>query len=899
MAPTSVLPAVPLAAPLFDAVAAATTTTAKPVVTSAPAAAKPPAPAKGAAAAHTLIDIRGNTANSNTDALLAPSIVSAFTTRNVEYARVPGGPVTDRLRSIPTLVLYDDRGLDLFDQITYLDEYYLTNAEIDVFERWGDEMMAACVEDGGILVELGVGSMRKTKYLLESLVRQNKSVTYYALDLSEKSLVESLAPLAQNFPSIRCVGLLGTYEDSLAYIRDRVPSADPTTGRKLTRTILWLGSSIGNLTRSDAAAFLEKVRREAMRVGDTFLCGIDRRNDPAVVKLAYDDPKGITRDFCLNGLHHVNRILTGCSSGGKATSTIRVFDPDSFEYVSIYNDVLGRHEAYYRSRVAQTVRIPAAPEIGIPTDVAVLLEEGELINVEYSVKYSAAEVKTLVEKAGFYSPGKWTDVTGRYDVHLFQNPPFKFARALEAAAVDDFVAGIPGPEEFEEMWKAWDLITTTMIPPNKYLEQPISLRHPYIFYLGHIPCFMDIQLSRVLEEPLTEPAEFAEIFERGIDPLMEDPSVCHPHSRVPTEWPSVDAVIKYRDASRERMRAVLNRLMTTVKEKRMAVVGRLARVIWMCYEHDAMHMETLLYMLVQSPSVLPPRDIQPPIGLLRPAATTAEDAVAKVEPAAWSVLPSTAVTIGHDDPESQDGVRPPSVAVFTHTYGWDNERPARPARAPAPSALGTRVEMQNRPVTNAEYFAFFSAAPESERPSLRPASWTEDARSVKSAFGPVPLARGAGWPVFVSHVQATAYAAWAARANGSAPTAALRLPTEEELAVARQLASSGSPSSSESGNFGFSSWVPENVDSRESGAWQGDGWEWTSSVFANYEGFEASKLYPGYSADFFDEKHNVVLGGSWATVPRIAQRKTFRNWYQRGYPYVFATFRLVREVSEC
>lgn len=74
-------------------------------------------------------------------------------------------------------------------------------------------------------------------------------------------------------------------------------------------------------------------------------------------------------------------------------------------------------------------------------------------------------------------------------------------------------------------------------------------------------------------------------------------------------------------------------------------------------------------------------------------------------------------------------------------------------------------------------------------------------------------------------------------------------------------------------------------------------WEWTSSPLATYDGFEAMALYPGYTADFFDEKHNVCLGGSWATVPRIAGRKSFVNWYQRNYPFVWNTARLVRDVA--
>jgi len=92
-------------------------------------------------------------------------------------------------------------------------------------------------------------------------------------------------------------------------------------------------------------------------------------------------------------------------------------------------------------------------------------------------------------------------------------------------------------------------------------------------------------------------------------------------------------------------------------------------------------------------------------------------------------------------------------------------------------------------------------------------------------------------------------------------------------------------------NIGFENWSPTDV-SNERVHSLGDVWEWTSTVWDKHEGFEASQIYPGYSADFFDGKHHVVLGGSWATHPRIAERRSFRNWYQAGYPYVFSGFRL-------
>jgi len=102
-------------------------------------------------------------------------------------------------------------------------------------------------------------------------------------------------------------------------------------------------------------------------------------------------------------------------------------------------------------------------------------------------------------------------------------------------------------------------------------------------------------------------------------------------------------------------------------------------------------------------------------------------------------------------------------------------------------------------------------------------------------------------------------------------------------------------------NVGFKHWHPTSVTS-EGSRLRGQGdvggfWEWSSTPLASHEGFKPMDLYPGYTADFFDEKHNICLGGSWATVPRIAGRKSFVNWYQRNYPYVWCTARLVRDAA--
>ncbi|KAJ3300966.1 hypothetical protein HDU93_006996, partial [Gonapodya sp. JEL0774] len=175
------------------------------------------------------------------------------------------------VRSIPTLILYDDAGLAIYDEITELEEYYLVEAETDILKRYSTQLVQEYVRDGDTLVELGCGSMNKTRHLLSALVTEKRRVTYVAVDLEPRSLNQCVREMSTAFPEIDFVGLLGTYDDALEHLKANRSS----TGKTI---LWWFGSSIGNFTREDAAAFLCRWRNEAMAVGDLFAIGIDQRN---------------------------------------------------------------------------------------------------------------------------------------------------------------------------------------------------------------------------------------------------------------------------------------------------------------------------------------------------------------------------------------------------------------------------------------------------------------------------------------------------------------------------------------------------------------------------------------------------------------------------------------------
>jgi ergothioneine biosynthesis protein EgtB len=291
-----------------------------------------------------------------------------------------------------------------------------------------------------------------------------------------------------------------------------------------------------------------------------------------------------------------------------------------------------------------------------------------------------------------------------------------------------------------------------------------------------------------------------------------------------------------------------------------------------------MHQETLLYMWHRLPfdQKRPPEGYQPRVDAPAP-----DDA--------WVDVPGGAATLG-----AMPGTEP---------FTWDNERPGRQVQVPA-------FRIARHDVTNARFMEFVDAGGYRDarwwteadwgwaqtEALAHPLFWERDGEQWwwRGLFGRVPLPDH--WPVYVSQAEASAYARW----RGA------RLPTEAEFVRAAFGAPGGAARrhpwgdeapSPRHGVFDFSSWDPEPAGSHPAGesAWGiadlvGNGWEWTSTVFAPFEGFTAMPSYPEYSADFFDGQHVVMKGASPATAAELI-RPSFRNWFRARYPYVYATFR--------
>ncbi|KAK3368897.1 C-type lectin protein [Lasiosphaeria ovina] len=844
---------------------------------------------------------------------------------------------TDGPRKLPTLLLYDERGLQLFEDITYLEEYYLTNDEIEVLKSSAAEIVKH-IPSGAMVIELGSGNLRKVNFLLRALEDAGKNVDYYALDLSQEELERTIAQLPV-YRHVSCHGLLGTYDDGREWLKLANVSRQ--------KSILSLGSSIGNFERAEAAAFLKNFA-DVLNPGDTMLIGLDGCDSPAKVYHAYNDREGLTHEFVLNGLSHANKVL---GQNVFVEADWRVIG----EYV--YDGEGGRHQAFYSPLRDTTV-------------MGELIRPHDRIRVEQSLKYSRDEAQKLWGLAGMAETGHWRHGRDEYGLHMLTKPRMSFSLipSMYARSV------LPTMGDWEALWAAWDVVTREMMTREELLDKPIKLRNACIFYLGHIPTFLDIQLTKTANEPLTEPAGFSQIFERGIDPDVDNPELCHAHSEIPDEWPPLGEILTYQSRVRSRLRGYY-------AAGQDSIPRHVGRAVWMGFEHEIMHIETLLYMMLQSDKTQPPSHVQRPDFEQLAAKARSERVLNK-----WFNIPAQAITLGSDNPE--DGNDPEAH------FGWDNERPARHVKVHA-------FQAQARPISNEDYANYMCsmhitkmpaswamAAEVSVKPGtdvtqdvaringgtngytnghtngyytnenhtnphanghtnenansqgngyvnngLVPATFVEN-KAVRTVYGLVPLKYALDWPMFASYDELAGCAAWM---GGRIPTVEearsiydhadflKKKEAERQLgktvpAVNGHLSNNGveispppTPTTSEvnrqeqlfidleGANVGFHHWHPVAVTGRGNTlagqCEMGGVWEWTSSVLRPWEGFQPMKLYPGYTADFFDEKHNIVLGGSWATHPRIAGRKTFVNWYQRNYPYAWVGARIVRDTD--
>ena len=408
----------------------------------------------------------------------------------------------------------------------------------------------------------------------------------------------------------------------------------------------------------------------------------------------------------------------------------------------------------------------------------------------------------------------------------------------------------------------------SILRPEALYERSIPERHRLVFYLGHVEAFDWNLIARhgFGIDSFNEP--FDRLFAFGIDPidggLPNEPA---------SEWPRREAIAEYNRRARGIVDECLNGGRTLDSRHDSATIFNMA------IEHRLMHAETLAYLLHQLPFAAK----RAPGPESAPAPLRAES-----RPLA---IPSGTATLGRR--RSDPG------------FGWDNEFDSVTVTVPS-------FSIDSHKVTHRRYLEFvadggyrtrrwWSDADWSwkEREDLRhPRFWIErdGAWFARGMFSEAALALDV--PVHVSHAEAAAFARWA---GGSLPTEAQfhRAAYGSREGLEREYPWGADPPEGRHGNFDFQRWDPTPVGAYPDGSSAfgvnellGNGWEWTASVFEPFPGFHPHPLYAGYSANFFDGEHYVLKGGS----PRSAAcflRRSFRNWFQPHYPYLYATFRLV------
>jgi iron(II)-dependent oxidoreductase len=405
-------------------------------------------------------------------------------------------------------------------------------------------------------------------------------------------------------------------------------------------------------------------------------------------------------------------------------------------------------------------------------------------------------------------------------------------------------------------------------------DRPIAERHRIIFYLGHVEAFdWNLLSQRAFGLRPFHPG-FDQLFAFGIDPVGGG----LPTDK-PTDWPTREEVERYNHRLREELDHAIEHALQRPEEGHPQLISMLEVAI----EHRLMHAETLAYMLHRLP---------------------ADRKIARPEQGAWKAvrvkshlveIPAGRATLGLESDSGDE-------------FGWDNEIGAHELDV-------AEFAMESHNVANHDFLRFVQAGGYQNRSLWSEEAWAWKAKEdiehpmfwrregnlwvYRTMFGEIRLPLE--WPVYVSHAEATAYANWLGR----------KLPTEAQFHRAAYGTPEGkrerrypwgeeAPSAAR-GNFDFRSWDPSPVGAHPAGAsafgvhdMVGNGWEWTRTAFAPFSGFTPMPFYPGYSANFFDGKHYVMKGGSPRTAACML-RRSFRNWFQPHYPYVYATFRCVED----
>lgn len=292
-------------------------------------------------------------------------------------------------KTLPCRYFYDDRGSELFEQITDLPEYYPTRTEQAILDTYVSEIVAltgACE-----LIELGSGSSRKTHTLLAAYSQLDNPLHYYPIDVSAGILRTTALNLLDTYPQLNVCGVAGTYERALAQLPPRIIE---------NRMLMFLGSTMGNLDDQSRDIFLTQVQ-QALQAGEFFLLGVDLQKPINILEAAYNDTQGVTAAFNLNVLDHLNDRFDGN------------FNLDQFAHLAFFNHTASQIEMHLKSLTDQTVKLTAL-------NLEISLKSGETIHTEISRKFNLAELSDTLTAHALQPINIWTDPQSWFGLILCQ-----------------------------------------------------------------------------------------------------------------------------------------------------------------------------------------------------------------------------------------------------------------------------------------------------------------------------------------------------------------------------------------------------------------------------------------------------------------------------------------------
>jgi len=276
-------------------------------------------------------------------------------------------------KQIPSRFFYDDVGSEIFQEIMALDEYYLTDCELEILQQRRDAILEPILDRPVNLVDLGSGDGKKTMVLLEELSRSGVDVRYVPIDISEKAIRGVIDGVHRHLPDVEVSGVVGEYSDAMQWLYKKHGDR--------ANLVLFLGSNIGNFNRSRSRTFLRRLWT-SLRTGDHVLMGFDLKKDIDVLMAAYNDRHDVTARFNLNLLERINREL-GAN-----------FDVSRFRHYGTYDVYQGAMTSYLVSLDRQSVYIESLEH-------RFEFEAWEPVHTEYSYKYLESDVEALAHDTGF------------------------------------------------------------------------------------------------------------------------------------------------------------------------------------------------------------------------------------------------------------------------------------------------------------------------------------------------------------------------------------------------------------------------------------------------------------------------------------------------------------------